>query len=337
MPSAGRAWAASAAAISAVSLWGLAFPLIQEGLRDFSPVVLGFLRFATASALLLVVSLVKHRPSEFADALRMHWKPVALFGLLYITIPNIAQNVGLQHGFSSVASVIQSSGPVFTLVFAAVLLKEAMTGTKLLGTGIALAGTALLVARNGLSLQDEDFVSNMLLLASAASYALAWVSAKKMLERSEPLVVITLSLIVGTAMLGLTVPFEPAPTAEFTASSAVVIMLLGFLCGSVSTVLFLYALAREEVSRMAFFIYLMPLFASLFAFAIRGEGVAAWTALCGFVIVVGIAIANRRSGRLGPPKRPSMAHPAGSRTDDLARDDGPVVEVPEQHRREDRA
>lgn len=319
--------------MSAVAIWGLAFPLIQEGLGDFSPVVLGFLRFALASVLLLVVALVRHSPSEFAAALRMHWKPVTLFGVLYITIPNIAQNVGLQHGFSSVASVIQSSGPVFTLIFAAVLLKEAMTGTKLLGTGIALAGTVLLVVRNGVSLQDEDFASNMLLLASATSYALAWVSAKKMLERSEPLVVITLSLVIGTAVLGLAVPFEPAPMAEFTASSTVVIMLLGFLCGSASTVLFLYALEREEVSRMAFFIYLMPLFASLFAFAIRGEGVAAWTALCGFVIVVGIAIANRRSWRIGPSERPPSAWPASSRTDDLAQDDGLVVEVPEQHGR----
>ena len=35
----------SAAALSAVALWGLAFPLIQIGLEDFSPIVLGFLRF----------------------------------------------------------------------------------------------------------------------------------------------------------------------------------------------------------------------------------------------------------------------------------------------------
>jgi drug/metabolite transporter (DMT)-like permease len=58
-------------------------------------------------------------------------------------------------------------------------------------------------------------------------------------------------------------------------------------------VLYLYSLEREEVSRMAFFIYLMPIFASAFAWVLRGEGVALWTAVCGLVIVIGIAVATR--------------------------------------------
>jgi drug/metabolite transporter (DMT)-like permease len=57
--------------------------------------------------------------------------------------------------------------------------------------------------------------------------------------------------------------------------------------------LYLGSLEHEEVSRMAFFIYLMPVFASVFAWAIRGEGVATWTAFCGVVIVAGIAIAHK--------------------------------------------
>ncbi len=44
---------------------------------------------------------------------------------------------------------------------------------------------------------------------------------------------------------------------------------------------------------MAFFIYLMPVFATLFAWFLRDEGVAPWTAFCGVIIVIGIVIANR--------------------------------------------
>jgi len=286
-------WVTSACAISAVALWGLAFPLIQDGLAFFSPIMLGFLRFAFASALIVVVIALKYPIARIADVMRREWKPLALFGVLYVTVPNIAQNIGLQHGTSSIASVIQSSGPVIALVFAVILLGERLTSAKALGTGIAVTGTILLVASGGLSLRDEDFVSNILILISATSYGLAWVSAKRMLERNPPLVVIGLSLVLGTALLLLVVPLERGSAAAFNWGSLTNLAVLGFLCGSGSTVLYLYSLEREEVSRMAFFIYLMPIFASAFAWVLRGEGVALWTAFCGLVIVIGIAVATR--------------------------------------------
>ena len=118
-------------------------------------------------------------------------------------------------------------------------------------------------------------------------------SAKRMTERNPPILVIGLSLAIGTALLGLAVPFESPSMATANLGSMVNIAVLGVLCAGASSVLYLTALERHEVSRMAFLIYLMPVFASVFAWALRGEGVAAWTALCGAVIVLGIAVANK--------------------------------------------
>lgn len=286
-------WATQAAAISAVGLWGLAFPLIQEGLKNFSPVMLGFLRFVLASALILVFVFLRYRFPEVTSTVRREWKPLFALGVLYVTLPNVAQNLGLQNGTSSIASVIQSSGPVMTLVFAALLLGERLTRIKGMGTAIAMTGTVLLVFSGDISLKNQSFVSNLLILSSAVSYGLAWVSAKHMLERNPPVMIIGLSLAIGTLFLGLVTPFEANSRAVFTASSVTNLAILGFLCAGVSSVLYLASLEHEEVSQMAFFIYLMPVFASFFAWAILGQGVAIWTAVCGVIIVCGIAIANR--------------------------------------------
>jgi drug/metabolite transporter (DMT)-like permease len=288
-------WLTSGAAISAVALWGLAFPLIQIGLDGFSPVLLGFLRFALASALMMLLISLKYPLHTIVATIRKEWKPLMVLGLLYVTIPNIAQNVGLEHGTSSIASVIQSSGPVMTLLFAVLLLRESMDRNKAIGTVVALAGTVLLVAGNGVSLGDEDFVSSLLILASAASYGLAWVSAKRMLERNPPTLIIGLSLLFGTALLAFAVPFEDPIVANMDAWSLANLAVLGFLCGSISSLLYLSALEKREVSKMAFFIYLMPVFASAFAWVLRSEGVEAWTAFCGVIIVIGIALANRNN------------------------------------------
>jgi len=306
-----RGWATPLAAIGAVALWGLAFPLIQEGLKDFTPVMLGFIRFALASALVMAFILTRYTPAFVLRTLRKEWRPMLALGILYVTIPNIAQNLGLESGTSSIASVIQSSGPVMTLVFAVLLLREQLTRMKSLGTAVAMAGTIMLVFGEEVSLENEGFVSNLLILASAASYGLAWVSAKRMLERNPPVLIIGISLLLGTLILGAIVPFEPGSEAVFTSVSVLNLLVLGFLCAGVSSVLYLSSLEHEEVSRMAFFIYLMPVFASVFAWALLGQTVLVWTAVCGVVIVAGIVIANRPgrakavvSPAQGPPRPP---------------------------------
>lgn len=295
MASPGAAWKIPAAALSAVALWGLAFPLIQIGLEDFSPIILGFLRFASAAVIMAAVLLVRFPSAEIRSMLRREWRPLLVLGLLYVTIPNVTQNMGLENGTSSVASVIQSSGPVMTLLFAVLLLKERMTPAKGVGTALAMGGTLLLVASGGLSLGNDGFASNLLILVSATSYGLAWVSAKRMIERNPPMLVIGLSIILGTAMLALSIPLERNPMAVFDSASTANLLVLGVFCAAVSSVLYLCTLEREEVSKMAFFIYLMPVFASVFAWAIRDESIELWTALCAVVIATGVAIATRRA------------------------------------------
>jgi drug/metabolite transporter (DMT)-like permease len=287
----------SVLALVAVMLWGLAFPLIQEGLESFGPVTLGFLRFALASAVLMGFVLLRYPMKDIKSTAVREWKPLLALGLLYVTIPNIAQNIALQSGTSSIASVIQSSGPVMTLAFAVILLGERLTTMKGLGTVIAMSGTVLLVTSGGISLKNDDFVANLLILASAATYGLAWVTAKRMLERNRPMLIIGLSVAIGTIFLGVATPFEENGVSHVSAEAIVNLAVLGIFCAGLSSVLYLRSLEKQEVSRMAFLIYLMPVFASLFAWMLRGEEVEMWTAVCGVIIVMGIIVANQNGRR----------------------------------------
>jgi len=283
----------SVLALVAVMLWGLAFPLIQEGLESFGPITLGFVRFVLASAVLMGFILLRYPFNEIKSTALKEWRLLLALGLLYVTIPNIAQNVALQSGTSSIASVIQSSGPVMTLAFAVILLKERLTKMKGLGTVIAMGGTILLVTSGGISLGNEDFVGNLLILLSAATYGLAWVTAKRMIERNKPMLIIGLSVAIGTIFLGLASPFEEHGVGSVTGDAIINLAVLGVFCAGLSSVLYLQSLERQEVSRMAFLIYLMPVFASLFAWMLRGEKVETWTAICGVIIALGIIVANQ--------------------------------------------
>ena len=310
MPGDKTGWTAAASALGAVALWGLAFPLIKVGLRDFSPITLGFVRFLMASAVLAVVILLRYDLGTITRTVRGEWKPLLTLALLYVAIPNIAQNLGLEVATSSIGSVIQSSGPVMTLLFAVILLKEGLGKMKALGTVVAMGGTVLLVFSGGVSLANESFVGNMFILTSAISYGLAWVSAKRMIERNPPLLVISLALILGTVMLAVAIPFDGTVKAEFTIPSVANLIALGIFCAGASSVLYLTSIEHEEVSRMAFFIYLMPVFASFFAWIIMDEIVEVWTAFCGLIIVVGIVIADRELPRKKPAAEGVQGRPS---------------------------
>ncbi|HUU07195.1 MAG TPA: DMT family transporter, partial [Thermoplasmata archaeon] len=197
-------------------------------------------------------------------------------------------------------------GPVLTLMFAVALLGERFTRGKVVGTIFAMVGTIALVTNGGISMSNVSFVSNVFILVSAVSYGLAWVSAKRVLERNPPVLVIGLAVMMGTAFLGLSVPFETGLRLEMSGWALLDFAILGLFCAGLSSILYLTALRDEEVSRLAFFIYLMPVFASLFAWIIRDEMVELATVVCALVIVVGIVIATKES-----TERPAQAAPSG--------------------------
>ena len=109
------------------------------------------------------------------------------------------------------------------------------------------------------------------------------------------MLVIGLSIAIGTLFLGLATPFEQNHVSSISAEALLNLFVLGVFCAGVSSVFYLRSLEKQEVSRMAFLIYLMPVFASLFAWMLREEVVETWTAVCGVIIVVGIVVANQTS------------------------------------------
>jgi drug/metabolite transporter (DMT)-like permease len=118
--------------------------------------------------------------------------------------------------------------------------------------------------------------------------------------------VIGLAVMMGTAFLGLSVPFETGLRLEMSGWALLDFAILGLFCAGLSSILYLTALRDEEVSRLAFLIYLMPVFASLFAWIIRDEVVELATVACALVIVVGVAIATKES-----TERPAQAAASG--------------------------
>lgn len=146
-------------------IWGLNFVVIDVGLDGVPPLLFAAVRFALVGALAVVVA----RPAAPT------WRIVGVglcmsagqFGLLYT-----AMAAGFSPGLA--ALVLQAQVP-FTILIAAAVLHERLSGRQYLGLVLAMAGLACVGLARGGSVTLAGFV---LLLGAAVSWACGNVIAR---------------------------------------------------------------------------------------------------------------------------------------------------------------
>ncbi|MBE7367140.1 EamA family transporter [Ramlibacter sp. HM2] len=157
-------------AAGVVVIWGLNFVVMKVALQDFSPMLLGALRFAAAS---LPFLLFLARP-------RLPWRFIAAYGL--------AQGLG-QFGFlflgiklgmpAGMASVVMQTQAFFTLLLAAPLLGERATAWQWGGLAVALAGLLVIGSAHGAGPADMTLAGFALTLGAAFMWAVSNLVARR--------------------------------------------------------------------------------------------------------------------------------------------------------------
>lgn len=283
------------ALLFAVFCWGLSFPLLKEALDlGILPITLAVLRYVIGLIPLILYLVVKRDLIPILRALRRDWKLFLALGLVGITFPNLLQNYGMVWTSAHVSSIIQASGPVFTIILAMIFLHERLGRYKIMGTVLAIIGTLLLVTEGGVEFTGSTFIGNLLVLLSAISYAFSSILSKKSLERYDPLTVAILSILVGTPFLAMfwviENPVEQVP--KISGYLWFIVIILAMLPGVIALLLWFSVLKTREVSRIILFIYLIPVFATAIAFFVFGEVIEITTVLFAFIIICGVMIAQ---------------------------------------------
>ena len=126
--------------LAVVTVWGANFTVIKLGLDGVSPMLLAALRFALAAIPAIVFVPRPHVASRY---LVSYGLTVGLgqFGCLFD-----AMAIGMPAG---IASVVLQSQAFFTIVFAAILLRESISGSQLAGLCVAALGLGLVGLATG--------------------------------------------------------------------------------------------------------------------------------------------------------------------------------------------
>lgn len=286
---------ALAAIVSANVLGGISYPAQKLASEGLPPATVTLLRNLVALVLLFV--LVRRRgplvPWERRENLR-----AAAIGVLAFALPMWLGIVGVnlvgERGASN-ASILILLEPVTIVVLAGLFLGERITGLRMLGVALGLAG-ALVIVLEGASLSalfaGEDLVGNLVLALHGVLWGLYTPLAKPLSGRRDALELCLRVTFVGVLVL---IPLAARELAGWTPGPLLLPSLawtvaLGLFVSFGSTVLWLRALAHLEASRVAGFVFLQPLAGVLVGVGLLGERLSPVILTGAALISAGVAL-----------------------------------------------
>lgn len=159
-------------------VWGGSFLFVGVAVKELPPLTLVSLRVTLAAALLWTLAPVLgvRPPRSLAAA-----GALLVLGFGNNALPFSLIAWGQTHLPSGLASILNAATPLFTVVAAHVLTKtEKLSGLKLAGTLLGMAGVAALVGPSLLAAGGGDLWAELAVLAAAVSYALTTIFARRM-------------------------------------------------------------------------------------------------------------------------------------------------------------
>ena len=281
-----RAWGAFAA-VSV--LWGLPYLFIKiadDG--GMPPLDLAWLRIALGAAVLLAIAW---RAGTLAS-LRGHLPWLVAFAVAEIAIPFPMIAAGETHVASSTAAIVIATVP---LIIALLSLRfepsERVTGARLAGLLVGLAGVAFLVGVD-VSGDSGELLGVGAVLIAAAGYATGPLILKRRLADLDPTAMMAACLTIAAVLLlvpaAIVLPGS-APTAGAFAS----VVVLGIFCTALALVLMAILIGEAGPSRASVITYINPVIALALGVVFLAEEPGAGTLVGLALILVGSWLSTR--------------------------------------------
>jgi drug/metabolite transporter (DMT)-like permease len=256
-----RMGAAEWALLMALSvLWGGSFLFVGVAVRELPPLTIVVARVALAALALHVV--IKAMGGAMPRDRRV-WAAFAVMGLINNAIPFTLIAWGQAHIASGVASILNATTPLFTVLVAHWLTPdERATPRKLAGVIIGFVGVAAMIGGDALRSLGVNVAAQLAVLAAAISYALSGVYGRRFKAMGvEPMAtaagMLTASTLMLTPMMLLVDrPWTLPPPSGATLASLVALALLST---SLGYIIYFRVLARAGATNLLLVTFLIPI------------------------------------------------------------------------------
>lgn len=271
-------------ALLVVVIWGANFVIIDAGQENVPPLLFLALRF-----LVVCVPAV-----FFLKPPGIGWRQLLLvggflslgqFALLYLGLA-----LGMPPGL---ASLLLQTQVMFSIVVAALLLRERPTRRQLIGIAIGMLGLALVVVGHS---QSAPWLPLVVTLAAALAWAIGNVLARRAQASSGLSLVVWSGLVVPLPALALSLLVDSPPVVWQALTSLSWVAIGSTVYTAVFASLIGYGiwnslLARYPTGAVVPFTLLVPVVGILAAWLVQGEVPATTEFIGGAIMLAGLAAA----------------------------------------------
>ena len=272
-------------------IWGSSFLWIKIALREVGPFTLVFFRVFFATLGLTVYFLILRRKL----ALRWWWV-YAFIGFFNVAFPFVLISWAETHISSGLASILNSTVPLFTMLIASIFIKEdRLTVERVIGLVVGFLGVMVLMYNKVADQGDFQTLGIIAMLVAAGCYGVSSVFARRadkyvtpedhsMGQMAAGLIFITPAMFIAESPFAL-----PAIPMTWVA-----VAWLGLIGSFVAAVIWFGLIYEIGPSRTSMVTYMFPLVGILLGVLILGETIELHHYLGGLLILAGIYFVNSK-------------------------------------------
>lgn len=287
-------------------LWGGSFFFAEIALRDFAPFTIVFARVALASLTLFLFIKIR---GGVVPKNKSAWAAFAGMGLLNNIIPFSLLFYGQTQIGAGLASILNATTPVFTVIVAHYLTTdERMTPGKIIGAALGLAGVAVLIGADALQGVSWSVLAMIGCLGAALSYAFAAIYGRRF--KTMGLAPINVAFGQVTASAVMMAPIVLIVDAPFTVpgpDAASALVALGLFSTALAYVIFFRILSSSGATNLTLVTFLIPASSVTLGVLFLGERLATSHIAGMALIAFGLAAMDGRIWRR--LRRNRRAHP----------------------------
>ena len=279
-------------------LWGATFFFVALAVDQIPPLTLVLLRVALAALILVPLLLVLgyRLPVTLAG-----WRPFVVLAVLNNLVPFTLIFYGQQYIASGLASVLNATTPLFTLIIARLFAGESLAANKVVGVVLGLTGVAVLMGPAVTQLNAPSLLGMGCVLGGALSYGFSALWMRRL--RDIPPIVssgaqLTCSTVLLLPLAAWVDAFWLLPTPNAPAMAAV--LGLAVFSTALAYIVFFRISAAAGPSNVMLVTLLIPVTATALGVLVLKEALT-FNQLAGALIIASglVVIDGRLLARLG--------------------------------------
>jgi len=273
-----------------VLIWGSTFAAISFSLQGgFSAGHLLLFRFVVASIIFVIIALIPSQKFRLPDKQDI-WK-IALLGVIGISGYHICATFGQLTISAGTSGMLIGSGPIFTTIFAILILKERLSIAGWIGLAFGFIGISLIAFGSG----DTAFgvaPGVFLTILAAIATSIFFVYQKPLFKKYTAIELTAYFTWVGTIPLLIFAPgfLHTVQTISLEVTATAIYM--GIFPTAIAYLTWAYALSQSKASSISSILYLEPVIAIIVAWIWLSELPKSISIIGGIIAISSVLLVN---------------------------------------------